>query len=190
MNNSTCVLLLAETFKNKIITLWFIILNKIVLVSLALVLSFYHEWVGTFAYFTLECLPEKCTKVCWIFLLSFDVEPFLQTEKVDVTHRSCTFTGTKKRILCWSSNNPAESTLFVLFFLVSFHDSFYLFKLLPFFIIYICINRVWTVASLLRLFFFGVYIHSLAVTWVAYFFNCEFYSTNLQNIFFLDFVVL
>ena len=179
MYDSTCVFLLAETLKHKIITLRLIILNKIVLVSLALVLSFYHEWVSTFAYFTLEGLPEKCTKVCWIFLLSFDVEPFLQTEKVDVTYRSGTFTGTKKRIISWSSYNPAESTLFVLFFLVTLHDGFYLFKLFPFFIIYICVNWIWAMASLLWLFFFGVYVHCLAVTWVAYFFNCEFYSTDL-----------
>ena len=95
MYDSTCVFLLAETLKHKIITLWLIILNKIVLVSLALVLSFYHEWVSTFAYFTLEGLPEECIEVALQLGLLASLQPCRQALVMNLSDGACAFARTK-----------------------------------------------------------------------------------------------
>ena len=86
VDDSTCVLLLTETLEHKIVACGLLVLHKIVLVGLALVCRFDHQGVCTLAYFTLESLPEKCAKVRGVFLLPLDIEPLLQTEKMDVTH--------------------------------------------------------------------------------------------------------
>ena len=83
MNNSTCVLLLTETFEHKIITCRLLILYQVVLIRLPLVCGFDHKWICTFTNLTLKCFPKESTKIGRVFLLSLHIQPLLQAVKVD-----------------------------------------------------------------------------------------------------------
>ena len=59
VNNSRSIFLLIETLKNHVVTSLFVILYKLVLVSIRL----NHKWICLLANFALESLPKERTEV-------------------------------------------------------------------------------------------------------------------------------
>ena len=109
---------------------------------------------------------------------------------MNIAYWSSTLACTEQWIISRGSRDPTEPALLVLILLVRFHDSWHLFELFPFFIIRICKYWVWTVTSLLLFFLFRVYIHRLAVTWITNFLDGKLDTTDLENVFLLNFIIL
>ena len=86
VDDSTCVLLLTETFEHKIIACRLLILYQVVLICLPLVCGFDHQWICTFTNLTLKCLPEIGGKVGACLLLSPRIQPILKANEVNVFH--------------------------------------------------------------------------------------------------------
>ena len=109
---------------------------------------------------------------------------------MNIAYWSSTLACTEQWIISRGSRDPTEPALLVLILLVCFHNRWHLFELFPFFIIRICKYWVWTVTSLLLFFLFRVYIHRLAVTWITDFLDGKLDTTDLENVFLLNFIIL
>lgn len=69
------VFLLVQTLEHHIITGLFLVFDE----SVLYIFVSNHEWVGSFANFTLKCLPEVTAEVGGFFTLAFDLEPRFKT---------------------------------------------------------------------------------------------------------------
>ena len=114
MNNPWCIFFLVQTFENHVVPSLFFIFNQFVF----WISCFYHQWIGLFANFTFKCLPKEWTKIRRNFWLAFDLQPRLQTNKMNWSYWTCTSATFQKRIFRSGESLPTKAAFIIIFIIV------------------------------------------------------------------------